>query len=99
MDREGIDHLIQIRIPLKEQMRYPDDLHVKVVTFVNQEDREGDLHMEDHDTGRFWLRADLSTKIMELCIGWLDVDFGLEELVRIDAEDGILSYYKAMEPF
>lgn len=53
LDQQRIDHLIQIRVPLEEQMRYPDDLHVKAVTFIKQEDREGGLHMNKHDTGRF----------------------------------------------
>lgn len=94
LDQQGINHLLQMMVDPAEQMLDPGDLYVKVVTAVKREDLDEDGQVDNHDTGRLWLRVGLSSKIMGLCIGLMDVNMGFDEMAQSDAEDGILNYYK-----
>ena len=93
LDQQGIDHLLQMMVDPAQQMLDPGDLYVKVVTAVKREDLDEDEQVDDHDTGRLWLRVGLSSNIMGLCIGLINVDMSLDEMAQSDAEDGILNYY------
>ncbi|KAG9249595.1 uncharacterized protein F5Z01DRAFT_631433 [Emericellopsis atlantica] len=93
LDQQGIDHLLQMKIPLRLQMRRCGQLYVKVVAAVKRQDLGEHGQVDGHETGRLWLRAGLGIPIIRLCIGLIDVDASLDELGLPDQVDGILNYF------